>query len=226
LSIIRYTGGADLTPAHAFREHDPMVRLSKIYTKFGDGGHCMLGDGSTVPKTSPRVEAYGEVDEANSTIGVAVVEAHRLGERFTPMTQALTSIQNDMFDVGADLCAPIASGEKPGERLRVEHAQVERIEAVIDEYNASLRPLNSFVLPGGTALGAALHVARATVRRAERAATHLRELEPDRTNEQACVYLNRVSDLLFVFARWANHEAGAGDVLWTPGASRSDGGKE
>lgn len=202
-----------------------MVRLSKIYTKFGDGGHCMLGDGTTVPKTSVRVEAYGEVDEANSTIGVAVVEARRAGERFARMAEALTSIQNDMFDVGADLCAPIAPGEKPGERLRVEHAQVERIEGVIDEYNASLKPLNSFVLPGGTALGAALHVARATVRRAERAATHLRELEPDRTNGQACVYLNRVSDLLFVFARWANHESGEGDVLWTPGASRSDGGK-
>lgn len=202
-----------------------MVRLSKIYTKFGDEGRCMLGDGATVPKTSPRVEAYGEVDEANSTIGVAVVEAGRAGERFASMADVLVSIQNDLFDVGADLCTPIAEGEKPGARLRVVPEQTGRIERVIDEYNAALRPLNSFVLPGGTALAAALHVARATTRRAERAATRLRELEPGATNEHACVYLNRVSDLLFVLARWANHQGGAGDVLWTPGASRSDGVK-
>jgi cob(I)alamin adenosyltransferase len=202
-----------------------MVRLSKIYTKFGDGGSCMLGDGETVPKTHPRVEAYGEVDEANSTIGVGVVEARRAGAGFEGVAEALLSVQNDLFDVGADLCAPIAQGEKPGERLRVSPGQVERIERLIDEHNAGLKALNSFVLPGGTALAAALHVARATTRRAERAATRLREFEPERTNPHACVYLNRLSDLLFVLARWANHRAGTGDVLWTPGASRADGEK-
>jgi cob(I)alamin adenosyltransferase len=202
-----------------------MVRLSKIYTKFGDGGQCMLGDGSSVPKAHPRVEAYGEVDEANSTIGVAVVEARRAGEAYAKIAAALVGVQNDLFDVGADLCAPIESNEEAGARLRVEKGQTERVEGLIDDYNAALKPLNSFVLPGGTALAAALHVARATTRRAERAATHLRELEPERTNEHACVYLNRLSDLLFVLARWANHQSGEGDVLWTPGASRADAGK-
>ncbi len=202
-----------------------MVRLSKIYTKFGDGGQCMLGDGSTVAKAHPRVTAYGEVDEANCAIGVAVIEARRAGDAFVKVAAVLEGVQNDLFDVGADLCAPIDAKEEAGARLRVEQAQTERVEALIDEYNASLKPLSSFVLPGGTPLAAALHVARAVTRRAERAATHLRAVEPERTNEHACVYLNRLSDLLFVLARWANHEAGAGDVLWTPGASRADAGK-
>lgn len=193
-----------------------MVRLSKIYTKFGDGGQCMLGDGSTVPKTHIRVEAYGEVDEANSALGLAVVEAARAHDA---MRDHLVGVQNELFDVGADLCSPITEGEKPGQRLRIEQAQVDRIEALIDEYNARLKPLNSFVLPGGTPLSAALHVARAVTRRAERAATRLRAAEPERTNEHACVYLNRLSDLLFVLARVANLDHG-GDVLWVPGASR------
>lgn len=202
-----------------------MVRLSKIYTKFGDRGECMLGDGSSVPKDHPRVEAYGEVDEANCAIGVAVVEAVRAGDKCKPVGEVLLAVQNDLFDVGADLCSPITEDEKPGARLRVTADQTERVERVIDEYNAALKPLNSFVLPGGTPLSAALHVARSTTRRAERAATHLRTLEPERTNDHACVYLNRVSDLLFVLARWANHASGDGDVLWTPGASRADGKK-
>lgn len=196
-----------------------MVRLSKIYTKFGDGGQCMLGDGSTVPKTHIRVEAYGEVDEANSALGLAVVEASRGGATTAAMRDHLLGVQNELFDVGADLCSPITEAEKPGERLRIEPAQIDRIEALIDDYNARLKPLNSFVLPGGTPLAAALHVARAVTRRAERAATRLRAAEPERTNDHACVYLNRLSDLLFVLARVANIDHG-GDVLWVPGASR------
>ncbi len=186
----------------------------------------MLGDGSTVAKAHPRVTAYGEVDEANCTIGVAVIEARLAGDAYSKIAAVLEGVQNDLFDVGADLCAPIETKEEAGARLRVQASQTERIEGLIDDYNAGLKPLNSFVLPGGTALAAALHVARATTRRAERAATHLREVEPERTNEHACVYLNRLSDLLFVLARWANHESGTGDVLWTPGASRADAEKK
>lgn len=203
-----------------------MVRLSKIYTRFGDGGRCMLGDGATVPKSHPRVEAYGEVDEANSTIGVAVAEARRAGPEYAPIADLLAAVQNDLFDVGADLCAPVATDESPDARLRVRPEQAERLEALIDEHNAGLGVLTSFVLPGGTPLAAALHVARATTRRAERAATHLRDLEPERTNAAACVYLNRLSDLLFVLARWVNRAAGEGDVLWTPGKSRADAGSD
>lgn len=199
-----------------------MVRLSKIYTKFGDKGECMLGDGSSVPKAHPRVEAYGEVDEANCAIGVAVIESWRAEDACREIAAVLVGLQNDLFDVGADLCSPITTDEKPGDRLRVTAGQTKRVEALIDQYNADLKPLDSFVLPGGTPLAAALHVARAVTRRAERAATRLRAAEPAATNEDACVYLNRVSDLLFVLSRWVNHTTGKGDVLWTPGASRTD----
>jgi len=197
-----------------------MVRLSKIYTKFGDKGECMLGDGATVPKTGVRVGAYGAVDEANACVGVAMTECPD-DDRWKPIRRALLLIQNDLFDVGADLCTPIAKGEAPGARLRVDPAQTARLEKLIDAHNADLKPLNSFVLPGGTRLAAALHVARTVVRRAERDALRLCEAEPDATNRDAAVYLNRLSDLLFVLARVANATDG-GDVLWEPGAGRAD----
>lgn len=197
-----------------------MVHLTRIYTKFGDQGECMLGDGSTVSKTSPRVGAYGAVDEANAAVGVAVCEAE--GCNTPPMhaiAEELRGVQQDLFDVGADLCTPITAVEKPGERLRVVPAQTERLEAMIDRHNAGLASLRSFVLPGGSRLAAALHVARTTVRRAERDTVALVNAEPEATNRVAAVYLNRLSDLLFVLSRVANGN-GAGDVLWVPGANR------
>jgi cob(I)alamin adenosyltransferase len=199
-----------------------MVRLSKIYTKVGDKGETMLGDGKLVPKHSPRVEAYGAVDEANSAIGLAITHCPDT-EAGRGMADALTAIQHDLFDVGADLCTPIAQGEPPGKRLRVVAAQRRRLEPLIDGFNAPLAPLNSFVLPGGTRLAAQLHAARTVTRRAERAVAALLASEPAATNPEALVYLNRLSDLLFVLARVANQPetaGGAGDVLWRPGANR------
>lgn len=197
-----------------------MVHLTRIYTKFGDQGECMLGDGSTVSKTSARVGAYGAVDEANAAVGLAVCEAEAFG---TPamhaMAEELRGVQQDLFDVGADLCTPIVPEEQPGERLRVVASQTDRLEAMIDRHNAGLAALRSFVLPGGTRLAAALHLARTTARRAEREAVALMNAEPDATNRAALIYLNRLSDLLFVLSRVAN-DHGKGDVLWTPGANR------
>jgi len=194
-----------------------MVRLSKIYTRTGDEGATMLGDGSQAPKSSPRVDAVGAVDEANASIGAAAVVG---GEH----EDLLKTLMNDLFDVGADLCTPIAEGEKPGDRLRMTAAAAARIEAKIDELNEPLEPLTSFVLPGGTELAARLHAARTMVRRAERRVAGLMELEPGGVNKHAFIYLNRLSDLLFVLARRANL-AGGGDVLWTPGKSgEGDGG--
>jgi cob(I)alamin adenosyltransferase len=195
-----------------------MVHLTRIYTRFGDKGQCMLGDGSVVPKTSVRVGAYGAVDEANAAIGAAIVEcADRDADR--DIRTLLLSVQQDLFDVGADLCTPIAKDEAAGKRLRISPEQATRLEAAIDRHNACLPALQSFVLPGGTRLAVALHVARTTVRRAERDTHALLAAEPDATNPHAGVYLNRLSDLLFVLARVANQGAG-GDVLWVPGANR------
>ncbi len=196
---------------------DAMVHLTRIYTRFGDAGECMLGDGSTVPKTSVRVGAYGAVDEANAGLGLAECDAAS-----APKIQGvLRSILQDLFDVGADLCTPITAQEKAGDRNRISQAQVDRLERLIDEHNAALPTLKSFVLPGGTRLASSLHLARTLVRRAEREATVLINAEPAATNRLAVVYLNRLSDLLFVLARVANlPPAGGGDVLWTPGANR------
>ena len=197
-----------------------MVRLSKIYTKTGDDGTTGLGDGSRVDKADPRVEAFGTVDEANAAIGVCVVEAGRdAGRRGADIGRLLASIQNDLFDVGADLCCPIPAGEKGGERLRVTAAQTARLERAIDEHNERLKPLDSFVLPGGAALAAALHVARTVVRRAERLTVALLRRDAKATNPETVLYLNRLSDLLFVLSRVANDD-GARDVKWVPGASR------
>lgn len=196
-----------------------MVKLNRIYTKTGDDGTTGLGDGSRVPKTSLRVEAYGTVDEANATIGVAVLQAGP-SPVHKDVADLLRSIQHDMFDVGADLCVPIKPGEAAGgAKLRATPEQTARLERAIDSFNARLKPLNSFVLPGGTPLAAALHVARTAVRRAERCTVALQLAEPAATNDEAVRYLNRLSDLLFVLARVAN-EDGAADVLWVPGANR------
>ncbi|HYE02764.1 MAG TPA: cob(I)yrinic acid a,c-diamide adenosyltransferase [Phycisphaerales bacterium] len=198
-----------------------MVKLNRIYTRTGDDGTTGLGGGGRVPKTDPRVEAYGTVDEANAAVGVAIAacRASEPGGVSAQIAALLTRLQNDLFDVGADLCVPMASGEAAGARLRVTPGQTAALEAAIDRFNARLAPLNSFVLPGGTDLAAALHVARTVVRRAERRTVGLQQAEPDATNPEAVRYLNRLSDLLFVLARVANDD-GKQDVLWSPGAGR------
>jgi cob(I)alamin adenosyltransferase len=187
-----------------------MVTLSKIYTKGGDQGRTSLGDGTRVAKHTARVAAYGTVDEANATIGL--VRLHTAGEA----DAMLARIQNDLFDLGADLCRPGADFED-AKALRVQGSQVERLEREIDGMNAELQPLASFVLPGGTAAAAHLHLARTVTRRAERLVCELAEAEA--INPAAIRYLNRLSDHLFVLSRWLN-EKGAKDVLWVPGANR------
>lgn len=188
-----------------------MVKLNKIYTRTGDDGTTGLVDGSRSPKDAARMAAIGDVDETNSVIGSAAF--HAAGE----MLARLRTIQNDLFDLGADLATP---GEDftPGEMsLRIVAAQVTRIETEIDAMNIGMKPLNSFILPGGSALGTALHVARSVSRRAERTAiTASREVA---LNPLALAYLNRLSDWLFVASRYAN-DHGANDILWVPGASR------
>jgi cob(I)alamin adenosyltransferase len=188
------------------RSRDEPVRLTRIYTRGGDAGETSLGDGSRVSKLDPRIEAFGAVDEVNSLIGLVL--AGDVPGSFRPW---LERVQNDLFDVGADLSVPI---EVEG-RLRVEQARVDELERLCDELNADLPELRSFVLPGGTQTAARLHVARATCRRAERAA-----LVADRevgVNPLTLVYLNRLSDLLFIAARAANAAAGRDEPLWRPG---------
>ena len=187
-----------------------MVTLSRIYTKTGDSGQTGLGDGSRISKASLRIAAIGAVDEANSAIGVARLDAQ--GDADT----MLARIQNDLFDLGADIAAP-EDGRKAEGRLRIAGAQVERLEREIDAMNESLTPLTSFVLPGGTALAAHLHLARAIARRAEAVMVTLAQNE--KINEAALRYINRLSDHLFVMARTAN-DGGMGDVLWMPGENR------
>jgi cob(I)alamin adenosyltransferase len=186
-----------------------MVKLNKIYTKTGDAGETGLVGGVRVAKQSVRVEAYGTVDEANSVIGL--VRLYTQGA----YDAMLKRIQHDLFDLGADLATPYGAGEDNS--LRVTGAQVERLEQEIDAMNAPLAPLNSFVLPGGTQASAHLHLARTTVRRAERIACAL--MEAERVNPLAVQYLNRLSDHLFVLARALN-DNGAADVLWEPGVNR------
>lgn len=192
-----------------------MVRLTKIYTKTGDSGQTGLGDGSRISKASARVAAIGAVDEANSAIGIARLDASGDSDAM------LARIQNDLFDLGADIAAPedgkMAPASDDRGRLRIVPAQVERLEREIDAMNEKLAPLTSFVLPGGTALAAHLHLARAIARRAEAAMVTLAESET--INEAALHYINRLSDHLFVMARTAN-DGGMGDVLWGPGATR------
>jgi cob(I)alamin adenosyltransferase len=191
-----------------------MVRLTKIYTKTGDGGRTRLGDMSEAEKTDPRVEAYGAVDEANAAIGLAVAAL----DASAPLHTLLIAIQNDLFDVGADLCVPDRGEPLEWTPLRVEMAQSERLEREIDALNARLEPLDSFVLPGGCEASARLHVARTVTRRAERRVFALKTSgEP--VSDAVVIYLNRLSDLLFVASRVANDD-GAKDVKWVPGAGR------
>ena len=190
-----------------------MVVLNRIYTRTGDAGETALGDGTRVAKHSARVTAYGTVDEMNACLGLA--RLHAEGE----MAASLAAIQNDLFDLGADLCTP--GMEKDAEReyppLRIAPEQVARLEAEIDSMNAGLAPLRSFILPGGTALAAHLHLARTVCRRAERDCIALSTVEG--VNEAALKYLNRLSDWFFVASRAVNADAG-GDVLWVPGKNR------
>ena len=190
-----------------------MVVLSKIYTKTGDKGTTALGDGNRVAKHDPRVSAYGTSDELNAHLGVA--RLHSEGE----MDKRLSLIQNDLFDLGADLCRPDMAKDADSEYppLRMIEAQVKRLESEIDEMNANLETLRSFILPGGSALAAHLHVCRTVARRAERLATELAQVSD--VNTHAITYLNRLSDWFFVAARVANNN-GKDDVLWVSGATR------
>ena len=195
-----------------------MVTLNRIYTRTGDGGDTRLASGEPARKTSLRVEAYGSVDETNSSLGMVRLST----ADDTVLDPILGRIQNELFDLGADLATPVRAEKEGRPALRVLPEQVERLEREIDRLNAELGPLTSFVLPGGTPAAAALHVVRTVCRRAERVAVALADAEPGQVSAPALAYLNRLSDLLFVAARWAN-DRGAGDVLWKPGATREAG---
>jgi cob(I)alamin adenosyltransferase len=209
-----------------------MVRLTRIYTRGGDRGETSLGDGSRVPKQALRVEAYGTVDEANAAIGLARLHVSSAADG--DGDAMLARIQNDLFDLGADLCTP-EDGRRAAGALRIVAAQVERLEREIDRMNKALKPLDSFILPGGTAAAAHLHLARTVTRRAERLvcalaaaeavnpkAVNPKAVNPKAVNPEAVKYLNRLSDHLFVLGRRVN-DNGARDVLWQPGATRGPG---
>jgi len=189
-----------------------MVKLDRIYTRGGDGGETSLGDGTRVAKSAPRVAAYGDVDEANCVIGIARLHVTGADDA------VLARIQNDLFDVGADLCVPIVENPEY-QQLRVTQAQVDWLESQIDRMNAELPALSSFVLPGGTPAAAFLHQARTVARRAERLVVTLISTPDEAVNRLVLAYLNRLSDLLFVMARFVNGK-GANDVLWVPAAHR------
>jgi cob(I)alamin adenosyltransferase len=195
-----------------------MVKLDRIYTRGGDAGETSLGNGERVAKYGPRIAAIGDVDEANSALGLARA-ALDAPEDADGIAAILAEAQNDLFDLGADLAAP--PGPAPDDRLRIRSGQVARLETEIDAINATLDPLRSFVLPGGSEESARLHLARAIVRRAERSVAALAAVEA--VNSQALAYLNRLSDLLFVMARAAN-DGGALDTLWQPGMTARDAG--
>jgi cob(I)alamin adenosyltransferase len=197
-----------------------MVVLNKIYTRTGDAGQTALGNGQRVAKSSLRISAYGTVDETNAAIGLAATE---LGEACAPLPEMLRRIQNDLFDVGADLCVPESKTE-PGKAptrsvLRVSDDQVTRLEQEIDALNESLSPLRSFVLPGGSLAAAQLHMARTICRRAERILWQLVDDPDEPLNSAVLKFVNRLSDFLFVASRYVNHH-GTGDVLWVPGQNR------
>ena len=192
-----------------------MVNLTRIYTRTGDAGTTRLGDMSETAKTDLRLAAYADVDEANSHLGVALAQ----GGLEDDVVAVLTRVQNDLFDVGADFCTPVVA-EPEFPPLRIEQEYVDRLEGWCDHYNAGLDKLRSFILPGGTTGAALLHVARTVVRRAERSAWAAHDEYADSMNLLAITYLNRLSDLLFILARYANRERG--DVLWRPGGERGD----
>lgn len=193
-----------------------MVVLNKIYTRTGDDGSTALGSGERCPKYALRIQAYGTVDETNATIGMA--RLHTAAAE-PDLDARLALIQNDLFDLGADLCVPDHGKPLPYEPLRVTQAQVDRLEAEIDVMNAELKPLRSFVLPGGAPAAAALHVARTVCRRAERLIVELSALPEEPVSDPVIKYMNRLSDYLFVASRYVNRR-GDGDVLWVPGKSR------
>jgi cob(I)alamin adenosyltransferase len=188
------------------------VHLTRIYTRAGDKGGTRLGNNEPVAKTHPRIAAYADVDECNAALGAALA----LGGLADDIRAVLSAVQNDLFDVGADLSNPVAP-DPPYPPLRITGEYVERLEAWCDDFNARVPDLDSFVLPGGTPGAALLHVARTVARRAERSAWALHEADPDRTATLPITYLNRLSDLLFILSRVANP---TGDVLWVPGATR------
>ena len=192
-----------------------MVVLTKIYTRTGDDGTTALGDGERLAKYHARIAAYGTVDEANAAIGMA---RQALGPDDKTVDAMLARIQNDLFDLGADLCVPDRGKPLPYQPLRMTEGQVSRLEAEIDLMNAELRPLTSFVLPGGSPASAALHMARTIARRAERHMVELAALENEPVNPAGLKYVNRLSDLLFVASRYVN-DKGRLDVLWQPGAN-------
>jgi cob(I)alamin adenosyltransferase len=193
-----------------------MVKLDKIYTRAGDGGTTRLATGEEVAKWSLRVEAYGAVDEANAAIGCVRLHTAEILD----VEIKLARIQNDLFDLGADLATPERATPLPFEALRILPAQVSRLEDEIDELNASLGPLTSFVLPAGTPAAAFLHVARTITRRAERLIAELAATPGENVSPAALAYANRLSDFLFVAARWMNVRHGPGDVMWVPGKNR------
>jgi cob(I)alamin adenosyltransferase len=193
-----------------------MVVLSKIYTRTGDKGTTALGSGERVPKHALRISAYGTVDETNASVGM--VRLH-LGDADPKLDAMLVRIQNDLFDLGADLCVPDRGEKLEYEPLRMTDAQVKRLEQEIDEMNAELKPLRSFVLPGGSPAAAALHMARTISRRAERLMVELASEPSEPVGPAALKYINRLSDLLFVASRYVN-DRGKSDVLWVPGQNR------
>jgi cob(I)alamin adenosyltransferase len=202
-------------PAKSWRRFSSMVVLTKIYTRTGDDGTTALGDGERLVKHHARIAAYGTVDEANAAIGVA---RQAMRPEDGAVDAMLGRIQNDMFDLGADLCVPDRGTPLPYTPLRITDSQVARLEAEIDQMNAELKPLASFVLPGGTPASAALHMARTITRRAERHMVELAAMENEPVNPAGLKYVNRLSDHLFVASRYVN-DKGRLDVLWQPGAN-------
>ena len=192
-----------------------MVVLNRIYTRTGDTGETALGSGERVSKANLRISAYGTVDETNATIGVA-----RLHTQATKLDAMLARIQNELFDLGADLCVPDRGQKLDYEPLRILPKQYERLEQEIDELNAELAPLRSFVLPAGHAAAAQLHVCRTVCRRAERLIVELAAEADEPVSEGAIAYINRLSDFFFVASRWVNAKHASGDVLWVPGKTR------
>ena len=194
-----------------------MVVLNRIYTRTGDKGDTALGSGTRVSKAHLRIQAYGTVDETNAVLGL--VRLHTTAETFSKLDTMLARIQNELFDLGADLCVP-GTGEKlDHEPLRILPKQVGRLEAEIDDLNQDLAPLRSFVLPGGHAAAAHLHLARTVCRRAERLIVELKSQDGEHVSESALTYINRLSDFLFVASRWVNAKT-SGDILWVPGKTR------
>jgi len=197
-----------------------MVTLNKIYTRTGDDGSTALGTGARVAKSAMRVHAYGTVDETNAALGVA--RLHTNSDKLKTLDNMLARIQNDLFDLGADLCTPDAGEKLEYEPLRIVAAQVKRLETEIDQLNTELEPLRSFVLPGGHPAAAHLHLARTIARRAERLMSETASQEGEIISPAALKYINRLSDFFFVASRWVNHHHD-GDILWVPGQTRSEG---